>query len=97
MSQIIALVSSYCETVSINSKENGERDGESAHLVVYTAELDVDFQSNVGEVLILFLLCECFRELHMYGLDAQFHIPDTLQWQISVSILGIKPYSNTLP
>lgn len=52
---------------------------EVAHFVIYSSELGVDFQCDIGQVLILPFVLEGFRKLHVQGVDPQGNVANALK------------------
>ena len=49
--------------------------------MINAAKLRVDFEGNIGEILVLFLWKVRFLKLHMDGVDTHVDISDALQCQ----------------
>lgn len=47
--------------------------------MIYSSELRVDLQGDVGQILVLPLVLECFRKLHVEGVDPQDNVANALK------------------
>ena len=47
--------------------------------MIYSSELRVDLQCDVGQILVLPLVLECFRKLHVEGVDPQDNVANALK------------------
>ena len=81
VNHLIAFASN-CERLVLAIKQEDE-----TYKMVHAAQFSIDFQSNVGQVLILLCFDACLGKLHMDRMQSHLHIANSLWGTCVMSIL----------